>query len=349
MTQLTKKFIAVDAVDGSKLKLLNSQMLRGRNVANTADVNILQVNTADKTEFQTVPVMLSSAPIPSALKDLATVEYVQNIVSSKGDPKNSVALMADVNVPLSGSTPLVIDGVTVTDQMDLILTAQTAGSQNFIYRATITGGSYTLARRSDSDVSANVTSGAYCFVVQGTTYSGYDALISTPDPIVLDTTSLTIIRQASTAAQVAGDMLTRTGNNWTVDLATNSGLKSTNPGNAAGQLAVKTDDASLVKDQSTKINATGAVVAVKQRKSAFTLVSGDITNQFIDLTSVAVQDSILLTVVGSGAQVETDDYTVNYTGGSGGNTRITFAGGLATGGVSALVVGDKVVVYFGAF
>ena len=40
------------------------------------------------------------------------------------------------------------------------------------------------------------------------------------------------------------------------------------------------------------------------------------------------------------------DYSVSYTGGSGGNTRITFLGDLATGGSAALVAGDSIQVNY---
>jgi hypothetical protein len=76
-----------------------------------------------------------------------------------------------------------------------------------------------------------------------------------------------------------------------------------------------------------------------------TLVSGDITNQYVDLLhpaqgSSASVNSISLNVVGGPEQLKTVDYTVSLTGGAGGVTRITFAGDLATGGPAALVAGD---------
>ena len=42
--QIIKKFIAPDAVDGSKIKLLNNQALRARNAANSADIDIIKLN-----------------------------------------------------------------------------------------------------------------------------------------------------------------------------------------------------------------------------------------------------------------------------------------------------------------
>jgi len=83
-------------------------------------------------------------------------------------------------------------------------------------------------------------------------------------------------------------------------------------------------------------------------KETFVLSGGDITNQYIDLAHVAKTSSINFDVVGGGEQVEgaSYDYTVSYTGGAGGNTRITFVNGLATGGVSALVATDVVQIQY---
>lgn len=83
-------------------------------------------------------------------------------------------------------------------------------------------------------------------------------------------------------------------------------------------------------------------------KTVITLSAGDITNQYVDLSHVAKTNSIDFLVRGGGIMVEgaSYDYSVNYTGGAGGNTRITFLNDLATGGSSALVAGDVVVVKY---
>lgn len=348
MSQLSRKFIEDNAVNGTKFRLDNNEMLRARNAANSGDINIARLTSADIWEYQVLPQAASALPVPSALKQFATVEYIQNFLNSKGDPKDSVAVLSDVNVPLTGSTPLVIDGITVTDQLRIGLTGQTTGSQNGIYIATITGPTYSLARSADANTSSAVTSGMFFNVVQGTVYAGWEALLTTADPITLDTTTLTFVLQATTAALVAGDMLIRTGNVWAVDLASAGGLESTNPGNAAGQLRIKVDTASLEKDRTTRIDGSNALVARRSKKTLFTLAAGDITNQYVDLVDVAGDSSVKLSVVGAGYQAETIDFTVNYTGGVGSKTRVTFAGGLGTSGASALAAGDQIVVEYTA-
>lgn len=355
MTQQITKFIQDNAVTGAKMRLGNNETFRARNFAGVADVDLFKLNVSDILEFMKQPTATAALPIPNSTKDYVTVEYIQNYIQGKTDAKDAVNLLADTNVPLSGSTPLTIDSTTATNNMRIALTNQSTASQNGIYVLTISGGSYTLARATDFDQvndasGKEVTTGAYFKVVSGTAYSGWEAVLTTADPITIGTTSLTFALNPTVIALSGGDMIKKTGNDFSIDLATLSGLESTSPGSAAGQLRVKVDTAALEKDQTTRRDpTTGAVVARKSRKQAFTLSATDITNQYLDLDAVAGQDSIEFSVAGGGLQHETDDYTVNYTGGTGGKTRITFAGGLATGGVSALVATDKVVVKFTSF
>ena len=350
MSQIKRKFIEDNAVSGAKIRLDNNETLRGRNAAGNSDIDIVKVRTDDVVEAQALIQVSSSLPIPSQPKEYATVEYIQNVIQGKSDAKDAVNALADSNIALTGTTPLTIDGITITNGMRVGLTGQTTASANGIYTMTITGPNYTLARSSDADVSAEVTSGLYFLVIAGTVYAGYEVILTTADPIVLDTTALTFAKYPSTISQIAGDMLTRTGNTWSVDLAPLGGLESTNPGNDSGQLRAKTDTAALEKDQTTRRDpTTGAIMAKDSRTHSVTLTATDITNQYIDLPDVATDSSVNLLVVGGGAQVIGDDFTLNYTGGVSGKTRVFFAGGLASTGASALVTGDKLVVMYTAW
>lgn len=355
MSQLQKKFIADNAVDGSKIRLGNNETLRGRNAAGTADIDILKIAADNTLEIQTQPRAASALPVPSAPKDYATIEYIENVVMGKLDAKDSVHVLADANVTLTGSGNLIIDGVdlgssTATPPKRVALTGQTTGSENGVYTYSISGGNYTLTRATDFDTDAEVTHGAYFMVTSGTAYSGYEVILTTQDPITLGTTSLDFSKFPSTLSLTAGDMMAKTGNNFTVDIASVSGLESTNPGNATGQLRVRADQASLEKDKSTKLDTgTNSLIAKRSRRELFTLTAGNITAQYVDLQNVATDGSVKFGVAGAGEQIETVDFTVNYTGGAGSKTRVAFAGGLATGGVSELVAGDVVQINYESF
>lgn len=104
--------------------------------------------------------------------------------------KNPVQCASVANVPLAGATPLTIDGVLVTDQMRILLKNQGTASQNGIYVATISGGSYTLARSADANISAEVKQGMFTWVLFGTVNADTGWILTTPNPIVLGTTAL---------------------------------------------------------------------------------------------------------------------------------------------------------------
>ncbi len=361
MSQITTRFIAANAVTGSQLRLNNNDAIRGRNAANTADVAIVLVNAANNPEFQTLPCANGTLPIPSSPKQFATIEYITNYIVGKQQAKNAAQVMSIANVPLTGATPLVIDHVTLTNppanspNMRIALVGQTTGSQNGIYDYTDNGTTYTLTRSFDfggtpDPTNTEVTSGAYFRVENGTMYSGYDVQLTTANPIVLGTTSLSFAYYPSAVVLNAGDMLSKISNTFSVDLASLSGLRSTNPGQPGGQLMAYTDPQSLVQNQTIRIDpTTGSLIAPKHQKFNYALTAVDIANQFIDLPNIAAMQSVDMHVVGAPDQYENIDYTVNYTGGVGSNTRCTFAGGLAAGGVSALVAGDVVQITYRSF
>lgn len=102
------------------------------------------------------------------------------------------------------------------------------------------------------------------------------------------------------------------------------------------------------QDAATKNYVDIHVSSITPNKETIVLSGTDITNQYVDLAHVAKTNSILFMVQGSGSLLEgtSYDYSVSYTGGAGGNTRITFLNGLATGGTSALVATDVVQVNY---
>lgn len=372
MSQIIQKFIQDNAINGAKIRLNNNENLRARNVAGTADVNIIKLSNSDVAEFQVLPAVLTSLPIPTSDKQLATIEYIKNYVNGKLDAKDAAIYLADFNIigtfsagsstvpaSITNATQLVIDGYSftatdiITPNKRIALTGQTAGLQNGIYDLTsATATSYTLTRSSDFSGIANasgnsVTSGAYFFVVSGTVYSGYEVILTTPDPLVINTTSLNFVKYPSTLSLTGGDMIIKSGNDFSIDLQSNSGLESSNPGNQAGQLRIKVDPSTLEKDKTTAINSgNGSIISRKHSKQTYTLASQDITNQYLDTTFIAGDSSVNFSVAGAGSQLENTDYSTNYTGGTGGKSRISFLNGLATSGLSALSTGDIVQIQY---
>lgn len=488
MSQLQKKFLAANAVDQTKIRLDNNTFLRARNAANSGDVNSFKVNASDRIEFASIPQVTSDA---SAANDL--VRYSQFAGALDGmKPKAAVVAATTGNINLaSASDPNPIDGVTLSNGDRVLLWQQTSSAQNGIYVAVTATNPTTWTRATDFDAPSEIP-GAYTVSEFGTLYQGV-LFVSTSSPGVIGTDPITFASRSITT-YTGGDMITLTGSAFSVDLATVSGLESSNPGNAAGQLRVKleasnpslqidgsnqlgvkidtarslssgasglginlatvsglqhssnqlsvkleasnptlqidgsnqlgvklntsatvgnittsatgikvdTDGSTIetssnalrVKDagitlaklasnsvdenkivsttfsttgalnggsgtkvsvrtdaSTVKINGSNNLEGLKDLQQSITLSGTDITNQYVDLSfaiygTSASLNSASLSVVGGPVQQKTVDYTVSLTGGSGGVTRITFAGDLATGGNAALIAGDILMVSY---
>lgn len=77
----------------------------------------------------------------------------------------------------------------------------------------------------------------------------------------------------------------------------------------------------------------------------FTLTNQNIIDGYVDLQYSVDEDSISVKYKGE-EKDENVDYVINYSGGSGGVTRITFAGDLAIGGSNELKVGSIIFVNY---
>ena len=105
---------------------------------------------------------------PSADLQAATKQYVDAKINGL-TWKAAANVIATANVPLTGSTPLVVDSHTLSDGYRVVLTNQTTGTQNGIYTLAITSGSYTLSRTADGDAYGELV-GASIFIEEGTAY-----------------------------------------------------------------------------------------------------------------------------------------------------------------------------------
>jgi len=332
--KVLRKWIEDNAVNGQKIRLDNNEFMRARNAANTADINILKVNALNVVEFASIP---QAAGTPSSANDLVNLGFLDQYVSGLMDGKDAVRAAATSQIALAGGAVLTVDGVALVNGDRVLLAGQTLPAQNGIYDVSGIGAAYTLTRSSDMDSSAKTTQGLWAKVVEGTAFTGYEFVLTTPDPIVLGTTPLTFIGYPAATTYVGGDMISISGSTISIDLQTNGGLESSNPGNVSGQIRVKVHAPALQKDKTIKLSASGEVEGLKARKQVFPLIAADITNGYVDLDQVAHESSIHVHASGSPTQNEGTDYTLNYTGGSGSKTRVSFAGDLT----ALLAAGDS--------
>ena len=177
--------------------------------------------------FGTSPSMASptmtgtvTVPTPSNATDAATKAYVDTIKQGSIDIKDSVRVASTANIAIAsaltnGST---IDGVTVATGNRVLLKDQTDASENGIYAVVASGAA---SRTIDANTDVLVTSGMYTYVSEGTAGNSIGFVLTTNDPITLDTTNLTFTQFSSAGAIAAGTGMTKTSN--TLDVIGTSG------------------------------------------------------------------------------------------------------------------------------
>ena len=114
------------------------------------------------------------------------------------DFKASCRAISTSNITLSGGAPATVDGVSLAVQDRILVTGQSTGSENGLYRVTTvgTGSNGTWVRAADADADGDITAGLTVMVTEGTTYADTSWKLTTDDPITVGTTALTF-EQAS--------------------------------------------------------------------------------------------------------------------------------------------------------
>jgi hypothetical protein len=226
----------------------NAQEAATKNYVDTRKVTDL---TAPTSAFSMNSQKITNLTTPTSDYDAANKLYVDQAVQGL-TWKDSVNLFSATNVPLTGSTGLVIDGHSALDSTDngyrILLTGQSTGSQNGVYTFSDNGTTYTLARSTDADTHDELI-GATIFVKEGTAY-GSTSWVQT-NHYLTDFTGQTWVQFSGAGTYTAsngvvldvkdfkfapktdGGLATGTSGGF-VKLPTNSGLGTTSNGLAVG-------------------------------------------------------------------------------------------------------------------
>jgi len=236
--------------------------------------------TLDAIALPTGPVAYNGQRItgladPASPQDASTKNYVDATVQGL-DVKQSVRLASTANISIS-SAPTTLDGVTLVLGDRILLKDQTTPSENGLWIFNVAG--LGLTRTPDADISAEVTSGMYTFVEEGTVNADSGWTLTTNNPIVLGTTGLTFAQFSGAGSVVAGAGLTKTGNTLDVIGTTN-------------RISVAADsiDISATYVGQTSITTLGTITAGTWNGTAIGLANGG-TGQ---TTAKAARESGLL-------------------------------------------------------
>jgi len=139
---------------------------------------------------------------------LVSKEYV-DAVKVGLDFKDSVRVATTANVTVSGPGAA-IDGITLSSGDRVLLKNQSTASENGIY--IFNGAASALTRATDADSSTEVTSGMFTFVEEGTVNADSGFVLTTDGSITVGSTSLAFAQFSGAGQIVAGDGLTKSGN-----------------------------------------------------------------------------------------------------------------------------------------
>jgi hypothetical protein len=153
-----------------------------------------------------------SVATPTADAHAATKAYV-DAARSGLDVKQSVrvASVAPVAIATALEEGDIIDGVTLVAGDRVLLKDQSTASENGIYVA-VASGAGAASRATDADTSAEVTTGMFTFVSEGTVNADNGFVLTTNDTITLGTTNLTFVQFSGAGQVTAGAGLTKSGN-----------------------------------------------------------------------------------------------------------------------------------------
>lgn len=167
---------------------------------------------------------------PSATGDAANKGYVDGLING-ADWAESCVLVSTSNIAALSGVVTVIDGITATAGMRVLLTAQTTASQNGPW--VVASGAWT--RPVDYAAGATITPNRSYFIEQGTAKHDTGWTLSTDTAVIVDTTSTAWTQFTGLGEVTAGNGLTKTGDTLSV-LANGStitvgasGISVTNP------------------------------------------------------------------------------------------------------------------------
>lgn len=261
MAQIKNKFIADNAITGSKLRLDNNEAARARNSGDSADIELLKLDTSDILQFLSHPRISTSASNSDDVLTLKDLSAELEGLKPKGATR--AASVANVNIVTAPSS---IDGVTLVSGDRVLLKDQTIASQNGIRVFTAAGASLDRSTDMDSLTPIDEVNGAYVPVQEGTNAGKFFVQSGTVN--ILDTDPLNFVIFRSVTDLSGGDGIDITSDVVSVKLSGSPYLEF-NTGDlqakvSADYASAAAGDVMDAADIKTKVDAVELLASNKQ-------------------------------------------------------------------------------------
>jgi hypothetical protein len=262
-----------------------------------------------------------TVPAPSNATDAASKSYVDAVATGL-DLKASVRAASTATVTVTytatGGTsargqitaaPNTLDGVTLAANDRLLLKDQSAGAQNGIWAVTTlgTGANGVWDRAADFDQDAEVTTGAFTFVSEGTVNADSGFTLTTNDPITIGGASGTVLvwSQFSQAGTIIGGNLGAGSNVYASKTGATLNFRSILAG--SGKITVTQNTNDITLDIGTGIPESSITSLVSDLAAKAPLASPSFTGTVGAVSITATKAIVAGTVVATYAASYTTD------------------------------------------
>lgn len=275
------------------------------------------------------------------------------------DFKQSVRVITTANVNLTGGSPAIVDGVSISLNDRILVTGQTDKSQNGIYKVSSVGAGSngTWVRTNDADGNEDVSAGMVVMVTSGEAFGDTRWKLTTDDPIVVGTTDLDFEQDSAYAfgtinvddstnlvADKVGDTLSvNSGNNINISAnnATDTFVINVNSSPSFDSvIATGNISASEFLGNISSTNVVGTVASATTADTVTTAAQPNITSVGT-LTSVAVTGNVdagnLNATSISGTLITATQTNITSIGTLGS---LNVTGNIDAGNVNATIIGD---------